>query len=83
MGRTYWATKLSAQLQSISMGKDKTSLGYTIILEQIMLKLHKILVKTSQFLPIPQTLEYQVLLVFIQEIIQQIGVKWKEILKKF
>ena len=79
MGRTYWATKQSAQLQSISMGNFKTTLGYTTILEQIMLKLPKILPKPSQFLLIPQVLEYQVLLVFIQEIILQIGVKWKEI----
>ena len=79
MGRTYWATKLSVQLQSISMGNFKTTLGYTIILEQITLKLHKILAKPSQFLPIPQALEYQVFLVFIQEIIQLNGVKWKEI----
>ena len=79
MGRTYWATKQSAQLQSISMENFKTTLGYTTILAQIMLKLHKILAKPIQFLPIPQVLEYQVLLVFIQEIILQIGVKWKEI----
>ena len=79
MGRTYWAIKQSAQLQSISMGNFKTTLGYTTILEQIMLKLPKILPKPSQFLPIPQALEYQVLLVFIQEIIQQNGMKWKEI----
>ena len=79
MGRTYWATKQSAQLQSISMGNFKTTLGYTTILAQITLKLHKILAKPSQFLPVPQALEYQVLLVFIQEIFQQNGVKWKEI----
>ena len=79
MGRIYWATKPSAQLQSISMGNCKTTLEYTTSLAQIMLKLPKILAKPSQFLPIPQALEYQVLLVFIQEIIQQIGMKWKEI----
>ena len=79
MGRTYWATKQSAQLQSISMGNFKTTLGYTTILAQITLKLHKILAKPSQFLPVPQALEYQVLLVFIQEITLQIGMKWKEI----
>ena len=79
MDRIYWAIKQSAQLQSISMGNFKTTLGYTTILEQIMLKLPKILAKPSQFLPIPQALEYQVLLVCTQEIIQQNGVKWKEI----
>ena len=79
MGRAYWAIKQSAQLQSISMGNFKTTLGYTTILAQIMLKLHKILAKPIQFLPIPQVLEYQVLLVFIQEITLQIGMKWKEI----
>ena len=79
MGRIYWAIKQSAQMQSISMGNFKTTLGYTTILAQIMLKLHKILVTSSQFLPIPQVLEYQVLLVFIQEITLQIGMKWKEI----
>ena len=83
MGKTYWVIKQSAQLQSISMGNFKTTLGYTTILVKIMLKLHKILAKPSQFLPIPQALEYQVFLVFIQEIIQQNGMKWKEILKKF
>ena len=79
MGRIYWAIKPSAQLQSISMGNFKTTLGYTTILAQIMLKLLQILAKPSQFLHIPQALEYQVLLVFIQEIIQQNGMKWKEI----
>ena len=79
MDRTYWAIKQSAQLQSISMGNGKTTLGYTTILAQITLKLHKILAKPSQFLPIPQVLVYQVLLVFIQEITLQIGMKWKEI----
>ena len=79
MDRTYWVIKQSAQLQSISMGNFKTTLGYTTILAQIMLKLHKILAKPSQFFHIPQVLEYQVLLVCTQEIIQQNGVKWKEI----
>ena len=79
MDRTYWAIKQSVQLQSISMGNFKTTLGYTTILEQIMLKLPKILAKPSQFLPIPQALAYQALLVFIQEITPQIGMKWKEI----
>ena len=79
MGRIYWAIKQSAQMQSISMRNFKTTLGYTTILAQIMLKLHKILAKPSQFFHIPQVLEYQVLLVFIQEITLQIGMKWKEI----
>ena len=83
MDRIYWAIKQFAQLQSISMGNGKTMLKYTTILAQIMQKLLQILAKPSQFLPTPQVLEYQVLLVFIQEIILQIGVKWKEILKKF
>ena len=79
MGRIYWAIKQSAQLQSISMGNFKTTLGYTTILAQIMLKLLQILAKSSQFLPIPQALEYQVFLVCTQEITPQIGMKWKEI----